>query len=101
MITKIKHFETIIVPETQYSLIPAISQQENVETNDSFLFQGQGTTNSILNFINASIRFAKEVTDKELPFVDILINPFLANVSILYALQTPENQRFSVVFKGF
>ena len=26
--------------------------------------------------------------------------PFLANVSILYPLKTPENQRFSCVFRG-
>ena len=31
----------------------------------------------------------------------VLVNPFLANVPILYPLKTPENQRFSVVFKGY
>ena len=30
-----------------------------------------------------------------------LINPFLANVPILYPLKTPENQRFSGVFRGY
>ena len=30
-----------------------------------------------------------------------LLNPFLANVSILYPLKTPENQRFSGVFRGY
>ena len=29
-----------------------------------------------------------------------LFNPYLANVPILYPLKTPENQRFSVVFRG-
>ena len=28
-------------------------------------------------------------------------NPFLANASILYPLKTPENQRFSSVFRGY
>ena len=28
-------------------------------------------------------------------------NPFLANVLILYPLKTPENQRFSGVFRGY
>ena len=32
---------------------------------------------------------------------EFFINPFLANVPILYPLKTPENQRFSGVFKGF
>ena len=31
----------------------------------------------------------------------ILVNPFLANVPILYPLKTPENQRFSDVFRGY
>ena len=30
-----------------------------------------------------------------------LINPFLTNVPILYPLKTPENQRFSIVFRGY
>ena len=30
-----------------------------------------------------------------------LINPFLANVPILYPLKTPENQKFSGVFRGY
>ena len=30
-----------------------------------------------------------------------LFNPFLANAPILYPLQTPENQRFSGVFRGY
>ena len=29
------------------------------------------------------------------------INPFLANVTILYPLKTPENQRFPDVFRGY
>ena len=29
------------------------------------------------------------------------INPFLANAPILYPLKTPENQRFSDVFRGY
>ena len=29
------------------------------------------------------------------------INPFLANVPILYPLKTPENQRFSGVFRAY
>ena len=33
--------------------------------------------------------------------IEELINPFLANVPILYALKTPENQRFSGVFRGY
>ena len=28
-------------------------------------------------------------------------NPFLTNVPILYPLKTPENQRFSGVFRGY
>ena len=30
-----------------------------------------------------------------------LIIPFLTNLPILYPLKTPENQRFSVVFRGY
>ena len=30
-----------------------------------------------------------------------LINPFLANIPILYPLKTPENQRFCGVFRGY
>ena len=33
--------------------------------------------------------------------VDQLLNPFLANVPILYPLKTPENQRFSGVFRWY
>ena len=29
------------------------------------------------------------------------MKPFLADVPILYPLKTPENQRFSVVFRGY
>ena len=29
------------------------------------------------------------------------LNPFLNNVPILYPLKTPENQRFSGVFRGY
>ena len=35
-----------------------------------------------------------------LEFCFFIINPFLANVPILHALKTPENQRFSGVFRG-
>ena len=42
-----------------------------------FLLHDQGTTNNILIFINHSIIFTKEVSDNELPFVYILINPFV------------------------
>ena len=31
----------------------------------------------------------------------MILNPFLANVHILYPLKTPENQRFSGVFRGY
>ena len=34
-------------------------------------------------------------------FVRIVFNPFLANIPILYHLKTPENQRFSGVFRGY
>ena len=30
-----------------------------------------------------------------------ICNPFLANVPILYPLKTPENQKFSGVFRGY
>ena len=32
---------------------------------------------------------------------DFLLNPFLANIPILYPLKTPENQRLSGVFRGY
>ena len=32
---------------------------------------------------------------------NLLINPFLANVPILYHLKTPENLWFSGVFRGY
>ena len=31
---------------------------------------------------------------------NVAINPFLAKAPILYSLKTPENQRFSGVFRG-
>ena len=33
--------------------------------------------------------------------VTLRLNPFLANVPILYPLKTPENQRFSDIFTGY
>ena len=36
-----------------------------------------------------------------IPSTNLNINPFLANVYILYPLKTPENQRFSGVFRGY
>ena len=33
--------------------------------------------------------------------IEELINPFLANVPILYTLKTPENLWFSGVFRGY
>ena len=44
-----------------------------------------------------------EIKEKEstVSSVDILVlNPFLANVSILYPLKIRQNQRFSVFFSG-
>ena len=42
---------------------------------------------------------------KTLPLISvkdrILFNPFLAKVVILYSLKTPENQRFSGVFRKY
>ena len=32
---------------------------------------------------------------------NLFINPFLVNVSILYPLKTPGNQKASVVFRGY
>ena len=37
---------------------------------------------------------------KSLMGLTLIINPILANVLILYPLKTPENQRFSGVFRG-
>ena len=34
-------------------------------------------------------------------FILVPVNPFLANVPILYPPKTPENQRFSGVFRGY
>ena len=34
-------------------------------------------------------------------YSDYRLNPFLANVPILYLLKTPENLWFSVVFRGY
>ena len=31
----------------------------------------------------------------------LLLNPFLVSVSILYPLETPENQKFSDVFRRY
>ena len=33
--------------------------------------------------------------------LNFYVNPFLANVPILYPLKTPENQRFSGAFRGY
>ena len=40
-----EHYDTIIVPETMDSQITKNNEQENGETNDSFLFYGQSATN--------------------------------------------------------
>ena len=32
---------------------------------------------------------------------ELIFNPFLANGPILYPLETPQNQRFSGVFRGY
>ena len=40
-----EHYDTIIVFETKDSQIPTNKEQENGETNDSFLFHGQSVTN--------------------------------------------------------
>ena len=66
-----------------------------------FCFTSRIQRTTIFNFINPIITFTKEINDKELPFVDILINPFLANIPILHTLKTPENQSFSDVFRGY
>ena len=39
--------------------------------------------------------------DKIVSFNLVLLNPSLTNVSILHPLKTPENQRFSGVFRGY
>ena len=39
-----EHYDTIIVPETMDSQITKNNEQENGETNDSFLFYGQSAT---------------------------------------------------------
>ena len=41
MIGRNEHYDTIIVFETKDSQIPTNKEQENGETNDSFLFHGQ------------------------------------------------------------
>ena len=66
-----------------------------------FCFTSRIQRTTIFNFINPIITFTKEINDKELPFVDILINPFLANIPILHTLKTLENQSFSDVFRGY
>ena len=40
-----EHYDTVIAPETRDSQIPTNNEQENGETNDIFLFHGQGATN--------------------------------------------------------
>ena len=45
-------------------------------------------------------RFCKNLYSKFLRYV-VEINPFLANIPILYSLKTPENQSFSGVFRGY
>ena len=45
-------------------------------------------------------RFCKNLYSKFLRYV-VEINPFLANIPILYSQKTPENQRFSGVFRGY
>ena len=44
--------------------------------------------------------FCKNLYSKFLRYV-VEINPFLANIPILYSLKTPENQSFSGVFRGY
>ena len=49
----------------------------------------------------ATMRRQKIILLKNKKLMKVDFNPFLANVPILYPLKTPENQRFSGVFRGY
>ena len=66
-----------------------------------FCFMARIQRTTIFNFIKPIITFTKKINDKEPPFIDILINPFLAIIPILHTLKTQENQSFSDVFRGY
>ena len=40
-----EHYDTLIILETQDSQIPENNEQENGETDDSFLYDSEGVTN--------------------------------------------------------
>ena len=44
-----ENYDTVIVPETQVSQVPANNEQGNGDTNDSFVFHCQGATNGNQN----------------------------------------------------
>ena len=50
---------------------------------------------------NAIPKFIKPYSTRNLYILHLKVNPFPANVPILYPLTTTENQRFSVVFRGY
>ena len=50
---------------------------------------------------SATMRWQKIILLKNKKLMKMDFNPFLANVPILYPLKTPENQRFSGVFRGY
>ena len=50
---------------------------------------------------NAIPKFIKPYSTRNLYILHPKVNPFPANVPILYPLKTTENQRFSVVFRGY
>ena len=73
-----------------------------------FFFLWYNVLNGFFIFIrkfNQGLLFYYIWSNKELliclmHLLKYLFNPFQANVPILYPLQTPENQRFSGVFRG-
>ena len=71
--------------------------------NQSFLEKISTTitkyNNNNNNSLIMNISIDYEALESWKPTEDI--KPFLANVSILYSLKTPENQRFSDVFRGY
>ena len=55
---------------------------------------------SIIPYITSISYSSMQVLTKNI-YNSEKINPFLANVPILYPLKTPENRRFSDVFRGY
>ena len=61
------------------------------------------TFNTPKNWVASNVIILKQIENIKMSSQcsTSLVNPFMANVPILYPLKTPQNQKFFGVFRGF